>query len=275
MKKSFANLEPPVLAAVIKEKTKENAINAIHKAEANGAMAFDLHLSCLENKYRTTECIRQIVDCTDKPMLGLNYNLDIDTGSYESTEEERVGLLMLATKAGIAAVDLQSYTFDLASKTKYAGDADEIFTKGNPNEVVTDKKIIAKQKALIDELHSMGVEVLLSCHPRIHMNTEQVIALAKYMENRNPDIIKIVTLAENEEQAAEAFSTMVELKKAITDRKIHFHCAGQAGKITRVVNAMLGTYLAFCVDEYTKGQDREQLFLKDFADAYGKISKMI
>ena len=107
------------------------------------------------------------------------------------------------------------------------------------------------------------------------MNTEQVIALAKYMENRNSDIIKIVTLAENEEQAAEAFSTMVELKKAITDRKIHFHCAGQAGKITRVVNAMLGTYLAFCVDEYTKGQDREQLFLKDFADAYGKISKMI
>lgn len=275
MKKSFANLESPVIACVIREKSPSSAIASIRNAEINGAAAFDLHLSCLEDKYKNEDNIRRIVNSTKKPMLGLNYNQAYDWTYIETTEKERIDLLMTAAKAGIAAVDIQGYTYDLPSKNGYMGSADFSFTKGNPKEIITDEKIIEKQIALIEEFHKMGTEVLLSTHPYIPMNCQQVIDLAKFLEKRNPDIIKIITLCENDKQMIEAFKTMVELKKVITDRKIHFHCCGEAGKLTRIINPVLGAYLTFCTDTFTESSNLEQPHLKTTADVINGIKKLI
>lgn len=49
----------------------------------------------------------------------------------------------------VAAVDIQGYTFDLYSKTKFREEfsyLDYSFIKGNPREVVVDGKIIDKQQ---------------------------------------------------------------------------------------------------------------------------------
>lgn len=110
--KSFANLNAPVLACVIRERRVRSAILAIKNGEMNGATAFDLHLSCLEERYRNENSIREIVNCTDKPMLALNYSQRYDWSTTDDTEEERVDLLMEAARAGISAVDIQGYTFD-------------------------------------------------------------------------------------------------------------------------------------------------------------------
>lgn len=275
MKQTFATLEAPVLAAVIKERTPKAAISAIRNAEISGATAFDLHLSCLLKEYQNAESIKAIVECTSKPMLGLNYNLSLDCGFYKSTEEDRIALLIEAVKAGISAVDIQGYTFDLNSKEQYVGTADYSFTKGNPKEIVTDEITINKQIEFINKVHSMGAEVLLSCHPGIPMDCEQVVALAKFLEKRGSDVIKIVTKCENEEQAAEAFKTMITLKKEIKKARIHFHCNGKEGKITRLVNPLLGAYLTFCVDRYAPGHDNEQLHLKTTADVMNNIKKLM
>ncbi len=47
----------------------------------------------------------------------------------------------------------------------------------------------------------MGAEVLLSCHPGIPMNAGQIVDLALFLEKRSPDIIKIVTIANTEDEA--------------------------------------------------------------------------
>ena len=47
------------------------------------------------------------------------------------------------------------------------------------------------------------------------MNCEQVVELAKEMESRGPDAVKIVTVALNEDDLIEAMKTTVELKKTL------------------------------------------------------------
>ncbi len=266
MKKSFANLKAPVLVTVIKEKTPEDAIAAIKKSEEHGAAAFDLHLSCLDEQYQTVEAIRSIVEATDKPMLGLNYNLKIDTGIYECSEEERVELLKKASLAGIAGVDLQSNTFNTAVKSGYIGDPSYSFASANPKDVVTDEETINKQKALIDWFHGNGTEVLLSNHPLVPMTAEQILDLAKFVAQRNPDVIKMVTWANNEQDVAECLKAMALLPTVIKGIKVHLHASGPYGRITRLINPMLGSYIIFCVDEYKQGHDPNQLPLQDTHD---------
>ena len=275
MKKTFATLEAPVIAGVIRERTVRDAIAAIRNGEMDGATAFDLHLSCLDDQYKNENSIREIVNSTSKPILALNYNQRYDLTPFETTEEERVELLMVAAKAGVSAVDIQGYTYDLPSKDNYMGNEKYSFTVGNPKEIVTDEAVIAKQMKLIDTFHQMGTEVLFSTHPYIPMNCTQVIELAKFLEKRNPDIIKIITLCENDEQMIEAFKTMIELKKVISDRKIHFHCCGNAGKLTRIINPILGAYMTFCTERYTLSSNMEQLHLKTTADIIAGIKKIM
>ena len=259
MRKTFADLPAPVLAGVVRETTTRGAIAQIKNCLYDGAGMIDLHLSCLECS--SEEELRKIVDSTSLPILALNYNNTLLWENAGLSEEERVESMLRAVRAGAAGVDIQGYTYDLPSKSGFHGEDKYSFTKGNPHEVVTDEAIIAKQCALIDQVHEMGAQVLLSCHPRIPMNAEQVVELALFLEQRKPDVIKIVTKAENDEQLLESFRAMVLLKKAVKT-PVAYHANGKAGMLSRLINPVLGGHMAFCVDRFDAGSTLEQLDLR-------------
>jgi 3-dehydroquinate dehydratase len=259
MDKRFSASNTPLLAGVVKERTPEEAIKKIRYFEENGATAIDLHLSCLDNEYKTAEQIKRIVDCTNLPMLGLNYSRRYDWTEIEETEEERAELLMKSVEAGISAVDLLGYSFDPQSRAKFVGEDVYSFTKNNPLEIVTDKKVIEKQKEFINRVHGMGKEVLLSTHPDIPMNGNQVIDLVLFLAERNPDIIKIVTRCNTEDELIEAYDTMRRLKKLNLRQKISFHCCGEMGRTTRLINPILGSYMCFCTKADDGNRIKEQL----------------
>lgn len=259
MNKRFSASTTPLLAGVVKERTPEAAIEKIRYFEENGATAIDLHLSCLDDEYKTVAQIKRIVDCTNLPMLGLNYSRRYDWTGIEETEEERAELLMKSVEAGISAVDLLGYSFDPQSRAKFAGEDVYSFTKNNPLEIVTDKAVIEKQKEFINRVHGMGKEVLLSTHPDIPMNGEQVIDLVLFLAERNPDIIKIVTRCNTEEELIEAYDTMRRLKKLNLKQKISFHCCGKMGRTTRLINPILGSYMCFCTKADDGNRIKEQL----------------
>ena len=146
-------------------------------------------------------------------------------------------------------------------------------TKGNPKEIVTDEKIISKQCALIETVHTMGAEVLLSCHPGIFMTADQVVDLALFFEKRNPDIIKIVTTAANEDELTESIRAMLLLKKEVKT-PVAYHASGKAGMLSRIVNPILGGQIAFCVDRYTETSVMEQLELRTAATVVENIRKI-
>lgn len=275
-RKTFAGNPSPMLIGVVREKSVRAAIAAIRNCEYHGATGIDLHLSCLDQKYQNVESLRMIVQACHLPILGLNYNQTYEYTEFVTDEESRIDLLMKFVEAGGVAVDLQGYTYDQPSKTAFRTEFAHLgysFIRDNPKEIVVDEKIIQKQKELIERIHQAGAEVLLSTHPWVPMNCEQVVDLARFLEKRNPDVIKIVTPCENEEQLAESFRTMLTLKKEIKT-KIHFHCCGAAGSLSRIINPILGGYLVFCSDGYSESSNFEQLDLSTAKTILDNVKKI-
>jgi 3-dehydroquinate dehydratase len=274
MQASFKNAPAPVAASVVRERTVRDAISAIKNSFHAGAGAIDLHISCLEKEYQNVDSIRQIISATHLPILALNYNHNYDYTTYEDTEENRIRLLEIGAEAGASCVDMQGYSFNLDVKTRFQEEyatSDMLFAKKKPKEVALDPETVKKQMDFIDKMHAQGTEVLISCHTQVNLNTEECVSLCKLLETRNPDIIKLVIPCNTDEELAENFKTMITLKKEITSCKIHFHCSGKKGKITRIVNPMLGAHLAFCVERYGAGSHHEQLDLRSFATAIREL----
>lgn len=270
MRASFKNAPSPVAAGVVREKNVAAAIGAIKNNMFAGAGAIDLHLSSLDNEYRNVESIKKILDSTHLPVLVLNYSHNYDLSPYSDTEENRVALLEMGAEAGASCVDIQGYTFNTEVKTRFQEELatpDMLFAAKKPKEVALDEATIKKQTEFIEKMHAQGTEVLLSCHTQVNLNTEECVCLVRFLEKRGADIIKIVIPCNNDEELAENFRTMIALKNEITSCKISFHCAGSKGKLTRIVNPMLGSHLAFCVERYGINAHSEQIHLKSFADA--------
>ena len=265
----------PAVAGVVRERTVKDAIESIKNYKSKGATLIDLHLSTLENQYRNVESIREIVKSTNLPILALNYSQNYDYSPIDGvTEEERVGLLRIAAQAGVAGIDIQGYTFDFKSKSAFYGDKSVMFYKEGIKELVTNEEIIAKQTALIEEFHNMGCEVLLSNHPGVVLNSDQVVELAKFVSKRKPDIIKIVTTSECEEDNAEALKAMLRLKKELPC-KVSYHLSGKYGHISRVLNPTMGGFMMFCVDGDGPNNLPEQLQITTAVAAVNSLKKIL
>ena len=259
MRKSIANLPAPAYAGVIRETTTRAAIAQIKNCQYNGATLIDLHMSCLLDS--SVQELEKIIKSTSLPLLALNYNNTYLWEKAGLSEQERVDSFLRAIDAGAAGIDMQAYTFDAFSKTGFHGEDKYSFTKGCPKEVVTDEAIIYQQRQLIDQVHNAGAEVLLSCHPGIPMTAEQVVDLALYLEKREPNVIKIVTRAETEDDLLESFRAMVALKREVKT-PVSYHAAGKAGMLPRLVNPVLGSHIAFCVDRFSPSSTLEQVDLQ-------------
>lgn len=270
--RKISEITPPCLAGVIREKTVQSAIAEIKNCMYDGADMIDLHISCLEDI--DNDSLKTVIASSKLPVLALNYNKRYDWSECGFSEEERVKSLSDAVAAGAAGVDMQGYTFDEKSKNAFFGDDKFVFTKGNPKEIVTDCNVISKQCEFIEKIHFAGAEVLLSCHPGIPMSCEQVVELALFLEKRKPDIIKIVTVAADENDLAESFKTMTVLKKEV-ETAVSYHASGAAGSLSRIVNPMLGGHMIFCVDRYNEGSTTEQLDLKTARTIADNMKKML
>lgn len=262
----------PAVAGVVREQTAASAIAEIKNCAYSGADMIDLHLSCLENT--EPETLKRIIGSTKLPILALNYNSRYDWSALGQSEEERIQLLLRAVEAGAAGIDMQGYTFDPASKKGFQGEDRYSFTQGNPKEVVTDPAVIQKQCDLIETVHAMGAQVLLSCHPGIPMTTQQVVELALFLQERNPDIIKIVTRASTESDLNESIRTMLALKEAVKT-PVAYHVNGKAGIPSRILNPLLGGQIAFCVDRYNPGSTMEQIDLKNARAAIDSARRLM
>ena len=267
----LSTLTTPALAGVVREKTARQAIAQIKNCLYDGATMIDLHMSCLEKQ--DTDTLKSIINSTKLPVLALNYNSYYDWSDAGLTEDERIQTFLRAVQAGAAGIDMQGYTFHAPSKKGFCGEDKYSFTKNNPKEIVTDTKIIDKQCEFIDRIHSMGAEVLLSCHPGIYMSCEQVIELALFLEKRNPDIIKIVTFADTKEQFIESLKTMTVLKRELKV-PVSFHANGKEGSLTRIINPLLGGFMAFCVDRYSESSTMDQLDLKTVKTIIEEMKKI-
>ena len=269
--KKLSTIPAPAVAGVVRERNTRAAIAEIRNCYLDGADMIDLHLSCLEDS--SVAEVKKIVNSTSLPILALNYNSNYSWESCGLTEEERIQSFQDAIEAGVAGIDMQGYTFHKPSAKAFCGEDRYSFTKDSPKEVVTDPDVIRQQCQLIEFAHSKGAEVLLSCHPGIPMTCQQVVVLALFLEERNPDIIKIVTRANTPEDLEESIKTMFALKRLVKT-PVSYHANGKAGMLSRIINPVLGGQIAFCIDHYTESSTMEQLDLRTVRSVVDGVRKL-
>ncbi len=250
--KSFLALPQPIVCGIAAKNTVTRDIAAIRNAECDGAAAFAVHMEKTEGfEHISDEDMQRLTAATEKPVMLLYYRMPKDTPAL--TDEDRVEVLKRAVRCGAAAVDLTADTY-LPSPTEYT----------------TDAKAVDRQKKAVDEIHSLGGEVIISSHTGSVLNCEQVLERMKNVENRGADIAKIVNLANTEEDFLECLKTTLALRREMKIPFIHL-VGGKFATLQRFVSPMLGNMLTFCVDRYTEDQISNQPPVKNMVSALRNI----
>jgi len=101
-----------------------------------------------------------------------------------------------------------------------------------------------------------------------------VVELALFLEKRNPDIIKIVTPAPDEDALIESMKAMIALKEEVKT-PVSYHASGKAGALSRIVNPVLGGHMVFCVDRFGENSTLEQLDLRTAKSAIENLKYIL
>ena len=234
---SFLNTKKPFLTAMIQCHTADDCIEKIKKSHKEGAEAFGIQLCQLYLEERSEEHLKRIfAACEGKPIYITSYHL---RESENLTEEDCVELLLRGLKCGATLCDVRGDQYDPCEC-----------------QLTKDMVSVKKQKALIDEIHRLGGEVLMSTHDFRPLSCEDVIAVAKEQLSRGADIIKIVIKNDDENSLPEAIKTISELKKL--GRKFLFLDIGACAKVVRRLGPSLGVCMYLCVDHHGELDTPEQ-----------------
>jgi len=216
----------------------------MRNAAYDGTDAYGMMLDFLDQKHHNKEDFQRIFAyAADRPILTMYYR-NVNRISQGLTEQDMVDCQLLAVEAGATMCDVIGDTFD-----------------PSPLELSRKPDIIDKQRRLVEKIHAMGGEVLMSSHTWEFMTAEQTLGHFHALEQRGGDMVKIAMCARSEDELLEAIRTTVLAKRELKVPFLHV-CMGQYGKIHRVISAMLGSALVLCVERYTSISHREQVLLR-------------
>ena len=249
MRKSFVNQKKPFVVGVLRGKSALFNMATMKNAEYEGADAFDLHLNWMPEADRSEESLKKLFAFTKLPVLVLYY---LEKTPFNNDPpprwDERLDVQMRAIDCGAAGIDIQAHYFDNDSKSSLIG-SNLSFAAANPAEISLRPEIIDKQMDVIERVHAKGAEVLLSSHVGVELSCEQAVDLALEMEKRKPDIVKIVSPCNSEEQLGEVLKTIVTLRKELHTPFVYLG-GGEKGKLSRIFGAALDNCLCFAVSRY-------------------------
>ena len=229
MKKSFLNRENPMLTVMLQCETPEVAISRIRNANMLGAEAYGLQIESLKPEYHNTETYQRIFgEMQGRPCYVTQYRCRNNTGL---TDDELAEKLIVTAESGATLIDV-------------IGD---MFLK-HPEELTDDEEAVKKQMELIERLHHMGAEVLMSSHLYKFAPAERVLEIAFEQKRRGADIIKIVTGADNMEQQIENLRITNLLKNELGAPFLFL--SGGVSSIHRRLGIRLGCTMALCVYEH-------------------------
>lgn len=197
MKPTFLGHDKPLYCVMIIKRTPEEIIEEIALARAAGADAVGFQLEMLLPEYRTEECYKTIFAAAKElPTYFTFYRNPRDNPTY--TDEEIAEELLKIAKCGGTLADVMG---DLFCKTE--------------GEITFDEQAVAKQKKLIDEIHALGGEVLMSSHVLKYTDSDATMKIANAHKDRGADISKIVTDAATDTEQIDNLMIIDRLKREL------------------------------------------------------------
>jgi 3-dehydroquinate dehydratase len=255
MKKiKFSRIEQPFTCTIITDRNPEDCRRTIWHSDYDGTNAYQWHLMMMEGRYLNEDSLRPVFESTVKPILVSYYRWDYEK-HLNIDEEKRIELLLDGFRWGADGIDLEADAFDPIPGPPEWSEAARAYSlnpHSKPREYTTNPAAVERQKRVIDEVHRLGGEVLLSCHSRVQLSVEQIVSMALDMESRGADIVKIVRVDTSFDDLLITLKATLELKKALKVPYI-MGSHGQHSKIGRVVCPMLGSMLAWCTQPLSPG----------------------
>lgn len=237
MKPTYLGQNTPFITGMILKSTPDEVRFAVKNSIADGADALGIQLECLEKEYKTEENYRKIfASCGGRPIYITNYRGARNDGF---SDEELANGLLTALSCGATLADVPASLYDLDCGM------------GKNYELSMKKEAIEKQMALIEKIHAMGREVLMSSHVLAFAPAEKVLEIAFEQKKRGADVIKIVTAANSDEEQMENLRITALLKKEL-GAPFLFLSGGTHSKIHRMIGPQLGCVTYLAVYEYNE-----------------------
>ena len=251
MKKTFLNQNRPLLTVMLQCQTPETAIARIRNANCMGADAFGLQVERLGREYQTPETYQKLLmEMKNFPCYVTNYRTYNNEGK---TDDELAEELLELAQNGATLCDVMG----------------DLFCK-HPEELTDNEEAIKKQMELIEKIHGLGAEVLMSTHLYKFAPAERILEIALEQKRRGADIIKIVTGAETMEQQIENLR-ITDLLKRELGAPFLFLSDGECS-LHRRLGIRLGCCMSLCVYEHDAHSTSRQPLLatmktvRDFID---------
>lgn len=229
MNKTFLNQSKPMLTVMLQCETPEVAIGRIRNANCLGADAYGLQVESLKSEYHNPDTYKRIfTETKGRPCYVTNYRGSNNKGK---TDEQLAEELITLAESGATLCDVMG----------------DMFCK-HPEELTDDDTAIQKQMQLIEKLHEMGAEVLMSSHIFKFTPAERVLEVALEQKHRGADVIKIVTGADTMEQQIENLR-ITDLLKRELGAPFLFLSGGECA-LHRRLGIKLGCCMSLCVYEH-------------------------
>ena len=225
----FLTKDEPMLVSMLQAYTPERVLELMERSRAEGADAFGMQFCKMKKEYRARETYERLFAAAGEfPVYVTNYRQGENAGKSDDILARE---LVELAECGATLCDVMGDYFDR--------------TEG---EMTYDERAIEKQKALIDEIHAAGGEVVMSSHVLKFIPAEQVLKIALEHQRRGANICKIVTGASNMEEQIENLRIVTLLKKEL-DIPFLFLSGGES-KILRRIGGELGCCMYLCVHEH-------------------------
>ena len=231
MKPTFLNQLRPLITGMVLKSDPDSIRYAVKNSIYDGADCLGIQLEKLKREYKTEENYKKIfAACGGRPIYITNYRGCENEGFSDAELMEE---LLRALKCGATLADIPGSAFDPDSR---GGDGRELSMKPDA---------VDKQMRIIDRVHEMGREALMSSHALKFLPAEEILDIAYRQQERGADIVKIVAAANSVEEQMENLRITTLLKKELKVPFL-FLSGGTHTKIHRMIGAQLGcvTYLA-------------------------------
>ncbi|MFR2464244.1 MAG: type I 3-dehydroquinate dehydratase [Clostridia bacterium] len=229
MKKTFLNHSNPMLTVMLQCKTPETAIGRIRNANCLGADAYGLQVETLMPEFQNPDTYKKIfTEMQGRPCYVTNYRYAFN---QNLTDDELADGIISLAENGATLCDVMG----------------DLFCK-HPEELTDNDEAIQKQIQLIERLHSLDAEVLMSSHLYKFAPAEKVLEIAFEQKRRGADIIKIVTAANTMEQQIENLRITNLLKQELGAPFLFL--SGGVSSLHRRLGIKLGCTMALCVYEH-------------------------
>lgn len=225
---SFLLKNRPTVVGMLRSNTTEELLTEISLVLKEGVDAVGFQIEALVPEERCAENYKRILSAMeDKPAYVTHY---ARCNTLELSDDELMKELFVAAECGAKLIDVRCDLFDR-----------------QPDEYSTDPTAIEKQKEVINKLHDMGAEVLMSAHLLKYAPCEKVVEIALSQQSRGADIVKIVTDASSDRELCENLKASVVLKETLKVPSL-FLCNGTHCKKHRMLGPALGSSMFLAVE---------------------------